>query len=100
MKKNHIVLAIFGCIIASLMCMIDANARKAEKLEKQLDSKEFYYEIGNDLENWVFDVIYETDLMDDITEDEKKYLDELWDEENYSRYYIELVILYGKYYKE
>ena len=98
MRKNHIILAIFGIIIALLMCMIDVNARKAEKYEETLNQREYYYELGNDLENYYLDVILETDIFDDINEEEREWLDYLDDEGERARYYIELITLCEKYY--
>ena len=81
------------------MICIDINARKADKYEDLLSQKEQYYEIGNDLENYVLDVVFETDLFDEITEEEQQYLNHLYDEKKeIGLYYIELVRLMGKYY--
>lgn len=55
-------------------------------------------QISRDIENYILDVIYETDLFDLITDDERLRLDSLYDELRPASYYIELLMLYGKYY--
>ena len=97
-KVYQIILVVCVLIMGLLMIDVDAQAKRADKVEEEISQKEVYYKMGNDLENYVIDVVFETDLFDDITEDEQKYLDELWDEENPGLYYIELIRLCEKYY--
>lgn len=98
-KGYQIALFVCAIIMALLMICIDINAIKADKYEDLLSQKEQYYEMGNDLENYVLDVVFETDLFDEITEEEQQYLNYLYDEKKeIGLYYIELVRLMGKYY--
>lgn len=98
-KGYQIALFVSAIIMALLMICIDINARKADKYEDLLSQKEQYYEMGNDLENYILDVVFETDIFDDITKEEQEYLDYLYDEKKeIGLYYIELVRLMGKYY--
>lgn len=98
-KGYQIALFVSAIIMALLMICIDINAKRADKYEDLLSQKEHYYELGNDLENYVLDVVFETDLFDDITKEEQKYLDYFYDEaKEIGLYYIELIRLMGKYY--
>lgn len=96
-KVYQAMLVLCSLIIGLLMICADVNARKAEKAQKEI-TENVYYKMGNDLENYVLDVVFETDIFDDITEDEQKHLDELWDEKDPGLYYIELIKLCEKYY--
>jgi len=96
-KVYQIMLVVCALIIGLLMICVDVNARKVEKTQKEI-TENVYYKMGNDLENYVIDVVFETDIFDDITEDEQKYLDDIWDEKDPGLYYIELIKLCEKYY--
>lgn len=96
-KVYQAMLVVCALIIGLLMICVDVNARKVEETQKEI-TENVYYKMGNDLENYVIDVVFETDIFDDITEDEQKYLDELWDEKDPGLYYIELIKLCEKYY--
>ena len=98
-KVYQIALFICAIIMGLLMIGIDVNAKKVNKYEDLLSQKEEYYQMGNQLENYILDVVFETDLFDDITKEEQEYLDYLYDEEKeIGLYYIELIRLMGKYY--
>ena len=99
-KGYQIALFVCAIVMALLMICIDINAKKADKYEDLLSQKEYYYELGNDLENYVLDVVFETDIFEDITEEESEYLEYLMDEGMIGLYYIELIRLMGKYYGE
>lgn len=96
-KVYQAMLVLCALIIGLLMICVDVNARKVEKTQKEI-TENVYYKMGNDLENYVIDVVFETDIFDDITEEEQKHLDELWDEKDPGLYYIELIKLCEKYY--
>lgn len=96
-KVYQAMLVVCALIIGLLMICVDVNARKVEETQKEI-TENVYYKMGNDLENYVIDVVFETDIFDDITEDEQKHLDELWDEKDPGLYYIELIKLCEKYY--
>lgn len=59
-----------------------------------------HQKIGEGIENYVLDVILETDIMDIISDEESRCLESMWDETNPVGYYIYLIQLYGKYIKE
>ena len=97
-KVYQVIVFCCGLLLGILMAYASSLNNKIDKLEKtSYDSTT--YEIGNDVDNFILDVVYETDLFDDITEEEQKYLDEL-EESWYGRYCIELIMLYQKYYGE
>ena len=96
-KVYQAMLVVCALIIGLLMICVDVNARKVEKTQKEI-TENVYYKMGNDLENYILDVVFETDIFDDITEEEQKHLDELWDEKDPGLYYIELIKLCEKYY--
>ena len=99
-KGYQIALFVCAIVMALLMICIDINAKKANEYEDLLSQKEYYYELGNDLENYVLDVVFETDILDDITEEESEQLEHFIDEGMIGLYYIELIKLMGKYYDE
>jgi hypothetical protein len=90
----RIILVVMSVVIAGLMCLVDHTNRKCDERIKLYEEKSFEL---NEMENWVLDVVYETDLFEDIIPEEQKYLDEL-EKESLGRYYVELILLYQKYY--
>ena len=97
-KVYQAMLVVCALIIGLLMICVDVNARKADKHEQELAQKEHYYELGNALENYILDVVFETDILDDISEEESEYLEYLIDEGMIGTYYIKLIELCEKYY--
>lgn len=93
-KIYLIVLVICSLIIGALMCYVDSLNKKIDSMQQPCVT----CEIGNDLENYILDVVFETDLFEDINEEESEWLEYLIDEGEIGRYYIELVILCEKYY--
>lgn len=98
LKVYQIILAVCGLIMGLLMIGVDFKARQLQSCEEKMLQKEDYYEMGNDLENYILDVVFETDIFDDITEEESEWLEYLIDDGEIGRYYIELIYLTGKYY--
>lgn len=92
-RVYQIILVVCSLFIGTLMCYADSLNKKIDSFEK--DST--VCEIGVQVENYILDVIYETDLFDEITDEERDYLYEL-EEKDYPRYCVELLVLYGKYY--
>lgn len=86
-------------VLFGLLCVdIDSQATKVKECEDTISYMEHYYKIGNDLENYVLDVVFETDIFDDITEEEQEMLDQLYNDDNVGLYYIKLIELCEKYY--
>ena len=96
LKVYQVILFCCGLLLGTLMAYASNLNNKIEKLE-EASCDSVTCEIGNDVENFILDVVYETDLFYEITEEEQKYLDEL-EEDWYGRYCIELIMLYQKYY--
>lgn len=92
-KVYQIILVICALFIGTLMCYADSLNRKIDSMQQPCET----CEIGVNIENFILDVIYETDLFEEITTEESKYLQDL-EEDEYPRYCIELLVLYGKYY--
>ena len=96
-KVYQIILVVCAIIMGLLACKVDSAIKSSDRTHEIMEARAPMYELGEDVENWILDVVYETDLWDDITPEEKKYLDEM-ETEWYSRYCIELILLYQKYY--
>lgn len=94
-KIYHIILVVCSLFIGTLMAYADNLNKKIDSMQQPCVT----CEIGNDVENWVLDVVYETDIFDKITEEEREFLHEM-EEESLGLYYIHLIKLYGKYYSE
>ena len=96
-KVYQIIIIVCALIIGALTCYVDHTIKK---YESTITQKEYYYEMGNDLENYILDVVFETDIFDDISEEESEWLEYLIDDGEIGRYYIELITLcercYGK----
>lgn len=97
-KVYQVILVVCAVIMSLLMISVDIKARKVEKYEEKLMLEEDYFKMGDDLETYILDVVYETDIFDDINEEESEWLEYLIDEGEIGRYYIELIYLTGKYY--
>lgn len=95
-KVYHIIMVVLAIFLGFSFCSADNTIKKCdEKIANMQDS----YQMGQDLENFILDVVYETDIFNDISPEEQQYLDEL-EEQSYGRYCIQLIILYQKYYGE
>lgn len=92
-KVYQIVLVVCSLLIGALMAYVDSLNRKIDSMQQPCET----CEIGNDVENWILDVVYETDLFEDITPEEQELLD-FYEKESLGRYYVELIMLYQKYY--
>lgn len=99
MKRKDIIyrMAIAVCALA-IVLFCGRTSAQTRAYEKELARHEICCNMAESLEAYVLDVVFETDIFDDITSEEQEWLDEIWDDENPGPYYVELIRLYGKYY--
>lgn len=95
-KVYQVILVLCSIAIGLLSCSVDHTITKCDA---KVASMQEHYDIGVEVENYIIDVIYETDLLEDITEEERSYLEELEDTD-LPRYCVELIAIYGKYYRK
>lgn len=96
MKQN----TFYEAIIAVLILGMGLLCGRISAQDKKIADHEVCCAMAESLENYVIDVVFETDIFDDITVEEQAWLDELWDEKNPGPYYIRLIELCEKYYGE
>lgn len=97
MRFYTILLIVLAVTIGILCCTVDHYIKKSAEIP---ESALYYYTLGSELENYILDVVDETDIFDDITSAEEAELDDVYDDFYTAAYYIRLIRLCEKYYGE